>query len=207
MSREDLPKVFRKFQQFERPQGGAGEKGTGLGLSIAKGIIELHHGKIWVESELGKGTKFIFSLPGYTKGMTFKHYVNNGLRKATERKSKMSIIVVSIAEFDKLEQKLSKDKIDSILKDLEISLKNTLRREEDAVVKDSDEIVVVLTDCNKENSLLVEGRLEQSLESYLKANKETENIVLRFGRATYPDDAKTGEDLIKKAAAVEDIRS
>lgn len=62
ISAEDLPKVFRKFMQFGRVAGN-GEKGTGLGLSIAKGLIELHDGRIWVESEPGKGSKFIFTLP------------------------------------------------------------------------------------------------------------------------------------------------
>ncbi|MDD4909721.1 MAG: ATP-binding protein [Candidatus Omnitrophica bacterium] len=61
ITKEDLPKVFDKFQQFSRTTG-SGEKGTGLGLSIAKGIVEMHGGKIWVESELGKGTKFSFTL-------------------------------------------------------------------------------------------------------------------------------------------------
>jgi len=62
ITKENLPKVFDKFFQ-------TGEKslaqvsGTGIGLSIAKEIVELHGGKIWVESEYGKGTKFIFSLP------------------------------------------------------------------------------------------------------------------------------------------------
>ena len=67
ISENDLPKVFSKFQQFGRTAG-AGEKGTGLGLSIAKGIVELHDGKIWVESKLNKGTKFTFTLPKNTKG-------------------------------------------------------------------------------------------------------------------------------------------
>ena len=62
IAEEDLPKVFGKFQQFDRDFG-PGERGTGLGLAIVKGFIELHQGKIWVESRLGEGSKFAFILP------------------------------------------------------------------------------------------------------------------------------------------------
>lgn len=59
---ENISKLFSKFIQFGRINGG-GERGTGLGLSIAKGLIDLHGGKIWVESEFGKGTQVHFTLP------------------------------------------------------------------------------------------------------------------------------------------------
>jgi len=62
IAEESLPMVFGKFQQFDRDFG-PGERGTGLGLAIVKGFIELHKGKIWVESRLGEGSKFTFSLP------------------------------------------------------------------------------------------------------------------------------------------------
>ncbi len=62
ISRDNLPKLFSKFQQFGRIAG-LGRRGTGLGLSIVKGIIDLHGGKVGVESELGKGTKVTFILP------------------------------------------------------------------------------------------------------------------------------------------------
>ena len=66
ISEDDLSKVFGKFQQFNRLDG-PGEKGTGLGLSISKSIVELHNGKIWVESELNAWTKFTFTLPKYNQ--------------------------------------------------------------------------------------------------------------------------------------------
>ncbi|MFA5157318.1 MAG: ATP-binding protein [Candidatus Omnitrophota bacterium] len=59
----DLEKIFDKFYQVSRPGAKALVKGTGLGLSISKGIVEKHGGKIWAESELGKGSKLSFTLP------------------------------------------------------------------------------------------------------------------------------------------------
>lgn len=67
--KDAIPHLFTKFFRVS----GAleqGSKGTGLGLYISKSIIDLHHGKIWVESELGKGSVFYFSLPIAQGGAT-----------------------------------------------------------------------------------------------------------------------------------------
>ncbi len=60
---QDMPALFNKFVQIKRPHGGAGYKGTGLGLAICREIVQMHQGKIWVESQLGFGTEFIFQIP------------------------------------------------------------------------------------------------------------------------------------------------
>ncbi|MCX7956541.1 MAG: cell wall metabolism sensor histidine kinase WalK [Endomicrobia bacterium] len=64
MPKEALGKLFTKFQQVKSSKDKIkGPKGTGLGLAIAKGLVEGHGGKIWVESELNVGTTFYFTLP------------------------------------------------------------------------------------------------------------------------------------------------
>jgi signal transduction histidine kinase len=57
-----LPYLFDRFSRLERPDI-KHTIGTGLGLSIVKGLVEAHGGKIWVESEEGRGTRFTFTLP------------------------------------------------------------------------------------------------------------------------------------------------
>jgi PAS domain S-box-containing protein len=56
---EQLPHIFGHFWQGAR----ADRRGVGLGLSIAKGIVEAHEGRIWVESVVGEGSRFYFTLP------------------------------------------------------------------------------------------------------------------------------------------------
>lgn len=57
---EEVEFIFDAYRQANSKHG---SRGTGLGLSIAKQVVELHGGKIWAESELGKGTTVAFTLP------------------------------------------------------------------------------------------------------------------------------------------------
>jgi signal transduction histidine kinase len=56
---EDVPHLFERFWRA----AGVSERGTGLGLSIVKSIVEAHGGSLWVETQVGAGSTFFFTLP------------------------------------------------------------------------------------------------------------------------------------------------
>ena len=62
IAQEDIQKIFEDFQQVSQDSWRRRE-GTGLGIPISKRFVELHGGKMWVESEFGKGSSFFFTIP------------------------------------------------------------------------------------------------------------------------------------------------
>lgn len=65
--KEDLPTVFEAFRQLDSSSSRRAQ-GTGLGLPISRRLVELHGGRMWVESKLGAGSTFYFTLPASERG-------------------------------------------------------------------------------------------------------------------------------------------
>ncbi|MBI2117239.1 MAG: HAMP domain-containing histidine kinase, partial [candidate division NC10 bacterium] len=63
ISPEDHERIFLEFQQAQTARDAAKPEGTGLGLALAKKFVELHGGRIWVRSDVGRGSIFTFTLP------------------------------------------------------------------------------------------------------------------------------------------------
>jgi signal transduction histidine kinase/GGDEF domain-containing protein len=197
--KEDLPKVFSRFQQFGRVRG-AGARGTGLGLSIARELVEMHQGKIRVDSEFGRGTKFTFTLPKYTPEVLFKEYVNNEIVVAMENDTELSIIGIKVSGADDSKKEFSKKKYPNLLKDMEQVIQESLRRADDFVLVLPNEIVIVLPNCTKDNAMrLVEARLEPSIREHLGKKELNKAIKVFFGCVSYPVDGRLSSDLIEKA--------
>jgi len=65
-----LPHIFGRFWQGKRSD----RRGIGLGLTIAKGVVEAYGGRIWVESQLGAGSSFYFTVPVAAPAETTAHF-------------------------------------------------------------------------------------------------------------------------------------
>jgi PAS domain S-box-containing protein/diguanylate cyclase (GGDEF)-like protein len=201
IARADLPGVFSKFQQFGRTDG-PGDKGTGLGLAIIKHIIEMHKGEIRVESKLGKGTRFIFTLPPYRPADLFRKRIENAIRIASGKNREMSVIVVSISNFETEKKRLTEDTLRKILRNFEQVLHENLRKKGDTVIKDTGDIVIILEECDKENALFVQARLEKALRKHLRDSGNTQRIEFKMGCATYPNEGQSDEELFQKAKKI-----
>jgi len=82
IAKEEQERVFEKFAQIAAGERHVG--GTGLGLSIAKALVVLQKGDMWVESELGRGARFCFTLPHHAGG---PETVKKAARTAADQRS------------------------------------------------------------------------------------------------------------------------
>lgn len=197
IAEEDVPKLFGKFQQFGRAKG-PGEKGTGLGLAISKGIVELHHGKIWVESKLGEGTKIKFLLPKYTAKELFHDQVVRSLRQALLHQTPLSFIVFEIDDLEAPSQKLHSERLVSLIQDFEHLIRRNVRPRTTVATRDDRAILIALPETKKEEGLVVAGRIHQTFDDYLVKQKMRKQINVVGKVISYPEDGKNEAEILTK---------
>lgn len=197
ISEEDLPKAFQKFSQFGR-EVGPGDRGTGLGLPICKKLVELHHGRIKIESAPGKGTTVTFVIPQYTHRDLFKESIGQAMSQCVEAGSPMSIIILDILDFEGLEERLGSQRVERLVTRMEKVINNGLRRVADVAIKDSKAILVLLPETQRENAYLVMGRLTQIVEDFLIREQQTPKIEVHGSVVCFPEEAKTLEEILDR---------
>ena len=134
ISGEDLSRVFEKFRQFGRAVG-PGIGGTGLGLSICKKLIELHHGKISIDSYPLKGTSVTVLLPKYTSREIFREHIAQALNRCAEEGGTLSLIIFDIVDFETVKRTLGEGHVREIVAKIEKLMNDSLRRAADVAIR------------------------------------------------------------------------
>lgn len=206
IGKEDLPRLFSKFQQFGRAHG-PGEMGTGLGLSISKGIVELHKGKIWAESELNKGTKISFSLPKHAADELLMEYLSNALNKLNREKPFLSVLGFYIKNLGgRAEPGPGGDDASTCAADdLEMLLRRKIRCEKDKLIQSNGLLLMLLPGVKKEDAIIVSERMRNVFTYYLAKKGWEKKINIACEVFNYPDDGWNEEELVGKILGIKAV--
>lgn len=196
ISKQDRDKLFHKFVQVSKNHE-AQRQGVGLGIYIAKELIEMHGGEIWVESKLGVGSKFYFTLPRfYSKDFLDKHvrekinlYLNTGVS--------VYLINVLIVNFRKLRNKLRLNPV-KFFEEIKLIINDTLNnfkaghKENPQVFfadRENAEISILFPQASEKEATSLCAAVKDSTDKYLK-EKKIEGVFVNLAILSYSPQGK-----------------
>lgn len=205
MSVEEQKKLFNKFAQMHRIAGGAGYKGTGLGLSISREIVEMHQGKIWVESVVGKGSTFHVSLPIYNAEAIFWDDYRAVIAESVEEKSPLTVCWVALRNGQAVIDQYGHVAVRNYIAAVEQALAENALRRADHVIHFSHTSFVVVLKADIAESARVVGRIEHILaECAQKVFTDPLQPVIALGTATFSAACCDAQTLLSQAQQAAD---
>ena len=196
---ENLQKqVFNKFYQIRR-QAGPGSKGSGLGLAICSGIVAVHGGSIWVESEEGKGSKFSFSLPKTDPFVVLYKHLGALSEQAHRSGSEFGLMIVN---FDVPHEKTVEiaPVVGSVINEILTESHHFLKSGKDLAIQTEDlEVMLVVNGSLTEKVEQVKGKIEKIVSNKLRNYCKELPIVPMLGIGLYPGDSNDVKELEKVA--------
>ncbi|MDO8302254.1 MAG: ATP-binding protein [Sedimentisphaerales bacterium] len=192
--------IFNMFYQVTR-QAGPGYNGSGLGLSLSSEIVSAHEGKMWVESEIGKGSKFHFSLPKPLPQIVVSKHLETLIEHADKRDERFVMMVVRLT--------VSQGGIEQNKQTIEEAMRQLLHAGEEMATANGDlvvrrgelEAVIILNQVGSRYLTHVKQRLHNAIVDVLMEKRCYDVVVPVAGIAVYPNDAATVEDLERKATS------
>lgn len=198
ISPELQKQIFSKFYQISR-QVGPGYHGSGLGLAICDGIIAVHGGSIWVESDQGTGSKFYFSLPKTDPFIVLYKHLDALAEKALKRAEKFAVIITN---FDVPSEKRDelKDIVDGLISEILAQRNRFMNNSEGLAIQTEDfEVVFVIKGSEKRHVEAVKREIQKIVRNKLRKNCGKAPILPMLGMAVYPTDSCEAGELEKIA--------
>ncbi len=191
---EHLDAIFEKFHQVEGSLQRS-VSGTGLGLAITKGLVEAHQGKIWVESEEGKGSTFTFTLPiseGERRDLHFRFVMDKEFQRAEENNTPLTLFMIEV-----LDERGEVTK--TLLDQLEEEMKQCLCRKADILLRrEKEKILAALYEADLKGAQVIRRRIEEEIQRRAVEGQDA-RITIKVGTATYPEEAVSKAELFRLA--------
>lgn len=194
---KDLATVFDRFHQVGKAINTA-EKGSGLGLSISKGIIELHNGTINVDSEIGKGSKFYFTIPIYTEDEILLENIEKGITVATKKHIKLSLLIIRLDSYDEIKDQNGKELAQETTHKILEAFQEVIAPGEFSFIKGNNE-VVLFSDITKKDIVSVVNTIEDIVNKFVAEFSKDIKIEISYGYSVYPNDGDNAQELLQSA--------
>jgi len=200
IAKTDIAKLFNKFTQVtNNPE--ARSKGVGLGLSIAKELVNAHGGQIWVESKLGVGSKFYWTLPRLRSLNVLDMPVRNRINRLLTQGLTLYFVNLLIVNYPVIKVKM-RISPSALFENIEVIINMVF----DKFCREKEEKpqIVLLDKYYGECGYLLPGLTEKETEKinraildrltkYLYQNK-VQNVFINVGMASFPEEADEPKD-------------
>lgn len=179
--------LFTKFYQIAR-QAGSGSRGNGLGLAICKGIIAVHGGTLWLESQSGQGSRFFFSLPKIDPTKILHKHLDRVIVSSQRHQSRFGMLLIAFEMSRKSDVPL-RQASGKIIGEMLTQSRFFLASDMDIALQSGEnEMVFVVNDFGRQTVESVQHKIEMNLLNFLKKRFIGIPIVPMLGTSIWPRD-------------------